>query len=529
MFRWYAEIKEFIEELNHLFYLNKRADDLSNFISTGIDKNLISEKPIKNSRPTPHIELKEGLTGRQLSIAVELKAKEIVEKSKGTPTEYYEREALGMILDETNGYHIKPQIKRVNTICEYVGNGKTVLDCAGGGGYIANLIRNQGNDVTVMDYSKVHLLRAKWLRGLKTAHGRAESLPFPDHSFDVVIMAEVLEHCEKISVPLAEAERVCKEDGQIIITVPVCAKQDEYGEHLKSIRQTFIDDETHNNEMLVLSIKNILPHLKEFRDRGRGVSSTEAKDYGKIDRLGNIIVKGMHGLGDNIGQRNFIKEIGFPIYLETPWPQLYSDLPNVKLLPCNTYWRTQKKNLEVNKNKFKFHEYPEGNTIQLNVGYNNEALQGNGSIFKALSDTFGGVIPKTFDMPNFKSYAPMLPNVNKLAIIRPTIQRKEWFSTSRNPASQYIYRASQLLKEANYFIISVCDLEENLEWIEGEEPIADIKYHHGELRIESLLGLIQSADILVGSPGMLIHASLASKVPMAVIYGGYGGCNPPKK
>ena len=524
MFKFFRDLRTLVHEIGELYDL---------FISGNYD---VIHEPVKLEIGKDRVmEPSSSMSGATLKMAVELKALTIYEQSKGTPTEYYEHEALGMILDEKNGYHIKPQIKRVQVICDYVGSGKKVLDCAGGGGYIANLIRNQGNDVTVMDYSRVHLLRAKWLRKLKTAHGRAESLPFPDHSFDVVIMAEVLEHCERMSNPLAEAERVCKEDGQIIITIPVCAKQDEYGEHLKSIRQTFIDDETHNNEMLVLSIRNILPHLKEFRDRGRDFKVGETKQKYGIDGLKNLVIRGMHGLGDNIGQRNFIKELPFPVYLETPWPQLYSDLPNIKLIECDSYWRTQKKNLSINT--FPWADLPQDRGPEIQVGYNNEDLQGEGSIFKKLSDTFGGIVPRTFDMPQFKRPDRALPKnrngaptyLGNYVVIRPTIQRKEWFSTSRNPDPQYIYRASELLKSEGYFVISVCDLENEQEWIEGKEPIANLKFHHGELSVEELLGLVQNAGLLVGSPGWMVHASLASKVPMALIYGGYGGCNAPEK
>jgi ubiquinone/menaquinone biosynthesis C-methylase UbiE len=467
----------------------------------------------------------EGMTKDQLHIAVEAKARKIYEVSRGTPRECYESEALGMILDETNGYHIKPQIKRVHTILNYAGTGKKILDCAGGSGYIANLLQEQGNDVTVLDTSEIHLLRAKWYRGLKTAQGRVESLPFPDHSFDIVLMAEVLEHCENLNIPLGEAERVCREDGQILITVPVCDKQTEYGEHLKNIKHTFIDDETHNNEMLVLSIKNILPHLQGFRDRNRGYKSNKKIKW-SLNSLNNLIIDGMHGLGDNIGQRNFIKELPFPVYLKSPWPQLYKDLPNVKILECDTDWRTQKKNLKANA--FKWAEPPTDRGPELSVGYRNEDLQGDGSIFKAMSKTFGGIIPRSFDIPKFDR-PDFIPVGRKVALIRPVIQRKEWLSSSRNPDPKYVYEASAALKEAGFFVISVCDKERGEEWIEGKEPLADLKFHKGELKIEELLGLAQNVDAMVGGNGMLVHLSLATKTPALIIVGGYLGCNAPEK
>jgi ubiquinone/menaquinone biosynthesis C-methylase UbiE len=48
----------------------------------------------------------------------------------------------------------------------------------------------------------------------------AESLIINDKTFDVVLMAEVLEHLEKPQDALAEASRVLKKGGQLVCTMP---------------------------------------------------------------------------------------------------------------------------------------------------------------------------------------------------------------------------------------------------------------------------------------------------------------------
>jgi ubiquinone/menaquinone biosynthesis C-methylase UbiE len=221
-------------------------------------------------RPIPDfVQPDKSMPEHQLRVAVKMQEQALYEGSKGSPREEYEAEAIRLPLDDIRGYEDVRQIKRVHAILDFIGTGKTVLDCAGGSGYIANLLQNAGNDVTVMDYSLIHLNRAKWLRKLKTVHGRVEKLPFPDQSFDVVLMAEVLEHCESMSTPFAEAERVVKEDGQIVITIPIHESHDAYQEHLKQIRMTNID-----GNMIVLSIKNILPHLQLFREKNRNIKNS---------------------------------------------------------------------------------------------------------------------------------------------------------------------------------------------------------------------------------------------------------------
>lgn len=53
-----------------------------------------------------------------------------------------------------------------------------------------------------------------------TIVGNAESLPFPDESFDVVLSTQVLEHLPEPERALAEAVRVLKRGGRLILTVP---------------------------------------------------------------------------------------------------------------------------------------------------------------------------------------------------------------------------------------------------------------------------------------------------------------------
>src|SRR5665213_2628659 len=65
-----------------------------------------------------------------------------------------------------------------------------------------------------------------------------------------------------------------------------------------------------------------------------------------VEKTRTLIIKSMHGLGDNINQRAFIKELGRECYLDTPWPSLYADLPFVKIVKCDTMLRTQVKNIK---------------------------------------------------------------------------------------------------------------------------------------------------------------------------------------
>jgi len=47
-----------------------------------------------------------------------------------------------------------------------------------------------------------------------------ETLPFPDHSFDVVVMSEVLEHLPYPEITLGEIARILRPDGKFVGSVP---------------------------------------------------------------------------------------------------------------------------------------------------------------------------------------------------------------------------------------------------------------------------------------------------------------------
>lgn len=197
--------------------------------------------------------------------SVQAKIEAVLEKVKGTPQEYFEEEALKLKLDADNGYAHPWQQKRVHAILDMVGSGKRVLSVADGG-YIGNLIKMQGNDVVVTDISEIRTIQCKYLLKLDAVQARAEKLPFPDASFDVVVAAEVLEHVPKMSVVMAELERVVKKNGKIVITIPIHPMHDAYEEHLHSIRTSNIEE-----NMLVMGMQKIVPHydryLQEKRDQ----------------------------------------------------------------------------------------------------------------------------------------------------------------------------------------------------------------------------------------------------------------------
>src|SRR5262245_40119729 len=67
-----------------------------------------------------------------------------------------------------------------------------------------------------------------------------------------------------------------------------------------------------------------------------------------------IVVKGMHGMGDCLHQRGILPQLAerYEIWLETSWPLIYWDMPELKLLKRGTKLRTQMKNAERERGSF---------------------------------------------------------------------------------------------------------------------------------------------------------------------------------
>lgn len=102
-------------------------------------------------------------------------------------------------------------------------NPSRLLDIGSGAGVGAALIAKvtQVDHVVCVDLS-VPALREVVNRGFLPIVASAEGhkLPFPDESFDIVILDEVIEHLVDTDSIMEEIHRVLKVDGQLLISTP---------------------------------------------------------------------------------------------------------------------------------------------------------------------------------------------------------------------------------------------------------------------------------------------------------------------
>jgi ubiquinone/menaquinone biosynthesis C-methylase UbiE len=95
-----------------------------------------------------------------------------------------------------------------------------VLDAGGGTGRISHALSGQASQFVVLDLSFGMLQKAANKGGFVTVNSHTECLPFPNDTFDAVIMVDALHHvCDQSDTAL-ELLRVVKPGGRIVIEEP---------------------------------------------------------------------------------------------------------------------------------------------------------------------------------------------------------------------------------------------------------------------------------------------------------------------
>ncbi len=93
--------------------------------------------------------------------------------------------------------------------------GERILDLGCGDGQLTECIAQAGANVTGIDASP-NMVTAARARGLATEEGSAESLPFPDQSFDAVFSNAVLHWVRGQDAMMAEVRRVLRPGGRFV-------------------------------------------------------------------------------------------------------------------------------------------------------------------------------------------------------------------------------------------------------------------------------------------------------------------------
>jgi 2-polyprenyl-3-methyl-5-hydroxy-6-metoxy-1,4-benzoquinol methylase len=110
---------------------------------------------------------------------------------------------------------------RMRKLVMLAGQGNRILDLGCGEGWLARLLKENGNDLTGLDFTTaaVHTSRKK---GIKTfvCNVETDRWPVKNSSFDVVVAAELIEHILDTDTLMKKIRRVLKPGGRLIISTP---------------------------------------------------------------------------------------------------------------------------------------------------------------------------------------------------------------------------------------------------------------------------------------------------------------------
>lgn len=236
----------------------------------------------------------------------------------------------------------------------------------------------------------------------------------------------------------------------------------------------------------------------------------------------SLRVNGMHGLGDNLHQRGVVRSLAarHEVWLDTPWPALYHDMPDVHLFATGSRLRTQSKSLV--RERVRIGHPARRFDRQLKVASPPAYIRQHRSVARAMAAFCGVELADwRLPVPDSWTHGLDLPADRPVMVYRPLTVRREWTgAVTRNPDAGHYAELYQRIRD-RFYVISVADIAPPQEMIDGPEQDADLKLHAGQLGITQLAALWKAADLVFTSPGMGLVMAQAVGTPYIATFGGY--------
>jgi hypothetical protein len=275
-------------------------------------------------------------------------------------------------------------------------------------------------------------------------------------------------------------------------------------------------------------VRSFPPEYCRVRLNGKQHSGDSVIEIGN-GKEKTVYVNGYLGFGDNISQRPFIKRLSKThdrVYLETPLPELYFDIPNVAFVRPKTNLRTQMKN--VSASTCKFVERPTGvHEYDWRVMAASEPEPHNPHEFYARlvggSYDFKLPVRPQWIEAAYDALKPFpLRDKPKICLIKWPTVRKEWRVESRCPSVDAFQRAIDRVRK-DHWIVSWNDLKDGEEWLVGEPKNVDIAFDHGELSFTTICGLSAISDLVICYPSVAMLLGIATRTKTLCLFGGHLG------
>ncbi len=243
-----------------------------------------------------------------------------------------------------------------------------------------------------------------------------------------------------------------------------------------------------------------------------------------------LLVRGMHGLGDNLHQRAVLRQLmqRHEVWLESSWVAPYHDLvaQGLKVIQKPTALRTQAKNAQRERRQFT-KARPPRSAKPLQVWYRPDEVRAAGSVLGAMCRNTGTDFEASdFRMPvpdRWRDRARALIGApdRPIMVYRPLVERREWGGCAARNPNRFDYTALYAAIRAGFHVISIADLVPNVEWLASAPADADQEFHRGEFDFEALAGLFSLASLVYCSPGFAVILAQAVGAAAACIFGHY--------
>ena len=256
-----------------------------------------------------------------------------------------------------------------------------------------------------------------------------------------------------------------------------------------------------------------------------------------------LVIETMFGMGDNFWSRPVIAAAArrYEICLKTPWPQCYADLAErygIRFAKPDTKLRTQCGNVE--RQPASTWVDPLG-PAHIKIIYKPAEIAAGANHHDSLTRsakwlvTASEVDPKDIVMDVPSGWLDRAADTasrwgRRPVLVRPPTVRKEWCNPARNCDPESLRRIVDTLWASGHHLVEFADLVDGVEWIVRDHPTPPPfhrVYHHGELPVETLVGLMALGVPVIGANGFIVPMALAAAGWLFALFGGNYGYNAP--